>query len=230
MCGIAGFVSPRRQPRAVLEAMNASICHRGPDDAGVWVASPAARDGWTSAEGQIGLSQQRLAILDLSPAGRNPMPNDDETLWITYNGEVYNYLEVRRELESEGFRFRSQTDTEVILKAYERWGTDCLRRFIGMFAFAIWDSRRRVALRRARPARHQALLLSVERRRVRLRLRAQGAPLPPRVRRRDRPRRARPVPAVPVRAEPALHLPRRLEASAGPLPGGEKIEFNQILK
>ena len=143
MCGIAGFVSPRRQPRAVLEAMNASICHRGPDDAGVWVSSPAARDGWTSAEGQIGLSQQRLAILDLSHAGRNPMPNDDETLWITYNGEVYNYLEVRRELESEGFRFRSQTDTEVILKAYERWGADCLRRFIGMFAFAIWDSRRR---------------------------------------------------------------------------------------
>jgi len=144
MCGIAGFVSPRRQPRAVLEAMNQSICHRGPDDAGVWVSSPAGRNGWTSAEGQIGLSQQRLAILDLSPAGRNPMPNDDETLWITYNGEVYNYLEVRRELESEGFRFRSQTDTEVILKAYERWGADCLRRFIGMFAFAIWDARRRV--------------------------------------------------------------------------------------
>ncbi|HEY6049983.1 MAG TPA: asparagine synthase (glutamine-hydrolyzing), partial [Thermoanaerobaculia bacterium] len=118
--------------------------HRGPDDAGVWVSSSAARDGWTAAEGQIGLSQQRLAILDLSPAGRNPMPNDDETLWITYNGEVYNYREVRRELESEGFRFRSQTDTEVILKAYERWGRDCLHRFIGMFAFAIWDARRRV--------------------------------------------------------------------------------------
>src|SRR3982074_1364353 len=143
MCGIAGFVSRGRLPRTLLASLNASICHRGPDDAGVWVSSPAARDGWTADEGQIGLSQQRLPVLDLSPAGRNPMPNDDETLWITYNGEVYNYREVRRDLEAEGFRFRSQTDTEVILKAYERWGKDCLRRFIGMFAFAIWDARRR---------------------------------------------------------------------------------------
>jgi asparagine synthase (glutamine-hydrolysing) len=144
MCGIAGFASSRPLGRPLLAAMNATLRHRGPDDEGVWVAGPSARDGWTNASGEIGLAQRRLSIIDLSPAGHGPMPNDDGTLWITYNGEVYNFREVRAELESAGFRFRSQTDTEVVLNAYEKWGRDCLQRFVGMFAFAIWDSRRRV--------------------------------------------------------------------------------------
>ena len=125
--------------------MNATLRHRGPDHEGLWLTVPGGRgDGWSAAEGKVGLSQRRLSIIDLSPAGRNPMSNDDGTLWITYNGEVYNFREIRRELEGHGFRFRSQTDTEVILKAYEKWGRECLHRFVGMFAFAIWDSRRRV--------------------------------------------------------------------------------------
>jgi asparagine synthase (glutamine-hydrolysing) len=143
MCGIAGFCGERPLPRSLLAAMNATIRHRGPDDEGVWIAGPAARGGWTNSSGEIGLAQRRLSIIDLSPAGHGPMANDDESLWITYNGEVYNFREIRRELESAGFRFRSQTDTEVVLKAYEKWGVECLRRFVGMFAFAIWDARRR---------------------------------------------------------------------------------------
>lgn len=123
--------------------MNATLRHRGPDDEGVWLWGPENGDGWKAPSGNVGLAQRRLSILDLSSAGRNPMPNDDRTLWITYNGEVYNFREIRAELESAGFRFRSQTDTEVILKAYEKWGTECVRRFIGMFAFSIWDARRR---------------------------------------------------------------------------------------
>ncbi|MEO8431549.1 MAG: asparagine synthase (glutamine-hydrolyzing) [Acidobacteriota bacterium] len=145
MCGITGFVSREPLSRGLLAAMNETLRHRGPDDAGVWLspASTVARDGSKRTEGEVGLAQQRLAILDLSPAGHNPMANDDGSLWITYNGEVFNFLEVRRDLEAAGFRFRSGTDTEVILKAYEKWGRACLDRFVGMFAFAIWDSKRR---------------------------------------------------------------------------------------
>jgi asparagine synthase (glutamine-hydrolysing) len=151
MCGIAGFCGERPLPRSLLAAMNATIRHRGPDDEGVWIAGPAARGGWANASGEVGLAQQRLSIIDLSPAGHGPMPNDDESLWITYNGEVYNFKEIRRELEAAGFRFRSQTDTEVVLKAYEKWGVDCLERLAGMFAFAIWDARaRRLFLARDR--------------------------------------------------------------------------------
>src|SRR6266542_4885269 len=144
MCGIAGFSSERPLPRSLLEAMNERIRHRGPDDEGIWVAGRTALGGWTNASGKVGLAQRRLSIIDLSPAGRAPMANDDETLWITYNGEVYNFREIRKVLEASGFRFRSQTDTEVVLKAYEKWGRECLQRFVGMFAFAIWDSRRRI--------------------------------------------------------------------------------------
>ncbi|MEP6802661.1 MAG: asparagine synthase (glutamine-hydrolyzing) [Acidobacteriota bacterium] len=144
MCGITGFVSPRPLPRRLLTAMNATLQHRGPDDEGEGLWGGDGVDPKTAESGRVGLAQKRLSILDLSPAGRNPMANDDRTLWITYNGEVYNFREIRSELEGFGFRFRSQTDTEVILKAYEKWGRDCVHRFIGMFAFAIWDSRRRV--------------------------------------------------------------------------------------
>src|SRR6202162_6282403 len=151
MCGIAGFSSERPLPRSLLAAMNETIRHRGPDDEGGWVAGPAARGGWTNSSGEIGLAQRRLSIIDLSPAGRGPMPNDDESLWITYNGEVYNFREIRKELEAAGFRFHSQTDTEVVLHAYEKWGVECLDRFVGMFAFGIWDARqRRLVLARDR--------------------------------------------------------------------------------
>ena len=145
MCGIAGLwdhagpavASGHRQ----VEAMAAALAHRGPDHRGVW-ADPSCG---------VALAQARLAVLDLSPAGNGPMPWRDERYWITYNGEVYNFIELRRELESEGCRFRSTSDAEVVLAAFERWGAGCLERFIGMFAFAIWDaSERRLFLARDR--------------------------------------------------------------------------------
>src|SRR5262245_18402164 len=106
--------------------------HRGPDDGGVWIA----------ADGRAGLASRRLAIRDLSPAGHMPMGNDGGTVWISYNGEVYNADELRTELERDGARFRSQSDTEVILRGYEAWGDGVVERLRGMFAFGILDHRR----------------------------------------------------------------------------------------
>ena len=129
MCGIAGFINIGDRER-LLSANNA-IAHRGPDDAGIeWFETMRS-----------GLGHRRLSIIDLSAAGHQPMCNDGGTLWITYNGEIYNYQSIREELRAKGFSFRSQSDTEVILKAYEVWGTDCLQKLNGMFAFAIFDTK-----------------------------------------------------------------------------------------
>jgi asparagine synthase (glutamine-hydrolysing) len=135
MCGIAGHVCLTGRPSilASAQAMADSLRHRGPDDCGVWASS----------DGGVALSQRRLSIIDLSPLGRNPMPWDGGRLWITFNGEIYNFLELREELQRAGHRFRSQTDTEVILAAYDQWGTDAITRLVGMFAFGLWDSARR---------------------------------------------------------------------------------------
>ncbi len=136
MCGFVGsLAAPSAVSREAIEHATALLAHRGPDDSGVMC---------TSAPGlEIMLGARRLAILDLSPAGHQPM-NDPETgNWIAYNGEVYNFREIRRRLESQGVVFRSQTDTEVVLKAYGQWGQDCVRQFRGMFAFAIWDAHRK---------------------------------------------------------------------------------------
>lgn len=128
MCGVAGIFG-QGWKRAQLEAMVARQHHRGPDAEGVYVSST----------GMAGLGHNRLSIIDLSPAGRQPMCNSDARLWIVFNGEIYNYRELRAELDD--YPYRSQTDTEVILAAYERWGEACLEHFIGMFAFLIWDER-----------------------------------------------------------------------------------------
>ena len=107
------------------------MLHRGPDDAGEW---------W-SVDGRVGLAQRRLAIIDLSPAGHQPMHDASGTLSIVFNGEIYNFADLREELIAKGHSFRSHSDTEVILAAYSEWGTDCLSRFNGMFAFALFDAR-----------------------------------------------------------------------------------------
>jgi len=138
MCGIAGLVqltAGKRISGATSRARAMADCmsHRGPDDAGVW----------ESADGSVALSHRRLSIVDLSPLGRNPMAWDNGRLWITFNGEIYNFRELRQELEAAGYRFRSHTDTEVMLAAYDRWGIDSVQRFAGMFAFAIWDEPKR---------------------------------------------------------------------------------------
>ncbi|CAI4033174.1 Asparagine synthetase (glutamine-hydrolyzing) [Nitrospira tepida] len=157
MCGIAGMFRFDRTPLDVklLEAMTRSLAHRGPDEEGyVLLASdgkskPVAVVNSLSnsvreipPEYGVGLGHRRLAVLDLSPLGRQPMASEDGLIWITYNGEVYNYLEIRRELMALGRRFRSVTDTEVVLQAYEEWGIPCLERLNGMFAFAVWDGGR----------------------------------------------------------------------------------------
>ncbi len=130
MCGIAGklyFDPARAVEPALLERMGAILAHRGPDDAGV------------HCEGPLGLVSRRLAIIDLSPGGHQPMASADGRLWITYNGEIYNHIELRADLERQGVVFRSRSDTEVILALYARHGPACVRFLRGMFAFAIWD-------------------------------------------------------------------------------------------
>jgi asparagine synthase (glutamine-hydrolysing) len=133
MCGIAGLVRLDGKTVApeLLAAMNASMAHRGPDDEGSW------------SDGPVGLANRRLAIIDLSEAGHQPMTNEAGDLVITYTGELYNFRELRARLEEAGHRFRSRSDTEVIVHAYEEWGAACLDRFNGHFAFAIWDARTR---------------------------------------------------------------------------------------
>ncbi|MBD0329901.1 MAG: asparagine synthase (glutamine-hydrolyzing) [Thermoleophilia bacterium] len=133
MCGIAGILDLYGRPVAAaeLQAMSDVIRHRGPDDEGRWV------------DETVGLANRRLAIIDLSPAGRQPMANEDGSVLVAYNGEIYNYLELVPLLEARGHRFHSRTDTEVLVHAYEEWGPACVHRLNGMFAFAIWDARRR---------------------------------------------------------------------------------------
>ena len=145
MCGISGIVSDRAEVGSLdrVVAMALEQRHRGPDDSGAFLD--------TARSPYAGLSHRRLSIIDLSAAGRQPMTNEDGSLWLSYNGEIYNHALIRRELESKGHRYRSHTDSESILHAYEEWGDACVQRFRGMFAFAIWDTpRRRLLLARDR--------------------------------------------------------------------------------
>ncbi len=131
MCGIAGqYCFTGNEPdRELLARMSEQLIHRGPDGVG------------TVIRGCVGLVHRRLAIIDLTDEGLQPMTNEDGTLWLVYNGEIYNYVELREELIGKGHHFHSQSDTEVILHSYEEWGTGCLQRFNGMWAFALWDER-----------------------------------------------------------------------------------------
>src|SRR5579862_9412434 len=136
MCGIAGIL--RRDKDAAREAaraMNAAQTHRGPDDEGI--------ESFATRNGTLALGHRRLSIVDLSPAGHMPMQNPGTGDWIVFCGEIYNFLELRAELEGMGDAFRSRTDTEVILKAYERWGEACFEKLCGMFALAIYSSARK---------------------------------------------------------------------------------------
>jgi len=137
MCGISGklYFDPKRPVEyRALERMNAVLAHRGPDDAGVYCAGP------------VGLAHRRLSIIDLSPAGHQPMSNEDGTIWITFNGEIYNFPDLREDLIRRGHRFRSKTDAETVVHLYEEDGPACVRALRGMFAFAIWDARTRTML------------------------------------------------------------------------------------
>jgi asparagine synthase (glutamine-hydrolysing) len=153
MCGIAGIVALEGFAPALLIGMTNLVKYRGPDGFGYAffnVHSNSSGECLHNREGypdlqkpSLGLGARRLAILDLSESGNQPMEIENKALWITYNGEVYNYLEIRKELEGMGHSFRTHTDTEVILRAYLQWGASCVTRFNGMWAFAIWDRNQR---------------------------------------------------------------------------------------
>ncbi|MFH0846722.1 MAG: asparagine synthase (glutamine-hydrolyzing) [Chloroflexota bacterium] len=136
VCGICGVLSYEGNAFEVtgelIAAMRDSMVHRGPDDAGLYISS----------DKKLGLGHRRLSILDLSAAGHQPMCNEDGTVWIVFNGEIYNQKELRQGLELRGHRFKSRTDTETVIHLYEEKGKDCVQDLDGMFAFAIWDSRR----------------------------------------------------------------------------------------
>ena len=132
MCGITGLINLNGAPVSpvILKKMTDVIAHRGPDGEGQWI------------EANIGLGHRRLSIIDLSPAGHQPMISTDHRYVLSYNGEIYNYRELRTELEAAGYWFRSKTDSEVVLHALAHWGTDALLRFNGMFALALWDRKK----------------------------------------------------------------------------------------
>src|SRR5919202_4950766 len=126
MCGIAGLLSPsgsKEKIENLIQRMQKVLRHRGPDDQGIYI----------STDRQAALAHTRLSILDLSPAGHQPMSTADGRYWITFNGEIYNFQELRHTLISQGEKFHSQTDTEVILKLYQRLGADCVNHLRGMF-------------------------------------------------------------------------------------------------
>jgi len=131
MCGICGIVGPADE--ITIENMTASLAHRGPDDRGVEVFKSQG----------VALGHRRLSILDLSSLGHQPMTDSTGRFWITYNGEIYNYQDVRAQLAAKGYQFKSNCDTEVLVCAYKEWGAECLQKMNGMFAFAIWDKANR---------------------------------------------------------------------------------------
>ncbi|HUT84170.1 MAG TPA: asparagine synthase (glutamine-hydrolyzing), partial [Thermodesulfobacteriota bacterium] len=139
MCGVVGALSFQQGSFTVTKSyivkMRDTMVHRGPDGAGVWVDN----------DGRVGLGHRRLAIIDLSESAAQPMCNEDGTLWLSFNGEIYNHRDLRKELSECGIhRWKTDhSDTEVVIHAFEQWGIDCLHRFRGMFAFALWDANRR---------------------------------------------------------------------------------------
>ncbi len=149
MCGICGqynFGSSEPVRRSDIEAMTNAMVHRGPDDEGHYIAGP------------LGLGFRRLSIIDLA-GGHQPMSDEQESVWVVFNGEIYNFLELREELQSHGHVFRTKCDTEVIVHGYKQWGDEVLNRLNGMFGLAIWDTRPSSSGSGARSVRNQAAVL-----------------------------------------------------------------------
>lgn len=160
MCGIAGYFSSNFQDGKTIFSLTNAIKHRGPDDEGYLAVNTYSSQiyeliGDDSVVGgkhisdfdkkaNLYLGHRRLSIIDPTPAGHQPMSNDDKTIWIVFNGEIYNYIEIRDELKSKGYVFKTATDTEVIIKSYEEWGFDCLQKFNGMWAFVIYDKEKQI--------------------------------------------------------------------------------------
>lgn len=157
MCAIYGYTSSKeRAEPEILRRMGRTLAHRGPDDSGETIQN--------APEMSIALGHKRLSIIDLSRAGRQPMSNEDGTIWLTLNGEIYNFQELRKELNHKGHRFSSRSDSEIVIHLYEELGVACLEKLEGMFAFALWDANRRILLlardRFGKKPLHYALLES----------------------------------------------------------------------
>jgi asparagine synthase (glutamine-hydrolysing) len=133
MCGICGKINLNNEPvdEVLLKSMTSCLSHRGPDDEGIYIKN------------NVGLGHRRLSIIDLSPLAHQPMSNEDGTIWIVYNGEIYNFIDLREDLIKKGHVFRSKSDTEAIIHSYEEYGIECLKYLRGMFAFALWDEKDR---------------------------------------------------------------------------------------
>lgn len=160
MCGIAGFFNSTFDDNKTITLMTNALRHRGPDDEGYIAVNTETLKiteliGNDSVVGGVNindfkeranlfLGHRRLSIIDPTPAGHQPMANDNNSIWIIFNGEVYNYIEIRQELKNKGYHFKTSCDTEVIIKAYEEWGFECLHRFNGMWAFVIYDKRKNI--------------------------------------------------------------------------------------
>jgi asparagine synthase (glutamine-hydrolysing) len=134
MCGICGFLNKKSLSSEVLWRMTDTVSHRGPDDKGIYLSKAKC----------IGLGHRRLSIIDLTETGHQPMSNERGDIRIVFNGEIYNYQELREELQKKGHKFKGRSDTEVILHSYEQWSEECPNKFNGMFAFAIWDERKKM--------------------------------------------------------------------------------------
>ncbi len=153
MCGITGIIDPSSSSpeiAAVLKCMNDAIRHRGPDDEGTFL------------DDRVGLAMRRLSIIDLD-GGQQPIFNEDRSVVVVFNGEIYNYRELTAELQQQGHTFRTQSDTEVLVHLYEQYGMNCVDHLRGMFAFAIWDQTAAATAGRSRSSGHQAAVLSVGR-------------------------------------------------------------------
>jgi asparagine synthase (glutamine-hydrolysing) len=143
MCGICGKIRTDGKPvdEDLIRRMTSVITHRGPDDEGIYISPAGAnqRNGFC-----VGLGHRRLSIIDLTEAGRQPMSNEDKTVWMVFNGEIYNFLSLTKELEGRGHRFSSRSDGETIIHLYEEEGIDAVKKLVGMFAFAIWDEKKQI--------------------------------------------------------------------------------------
>ena len=136
MCGICGIYyqdQRRRVESSTLSEMNAQIVHRGPDDDGFFY------------DGNVGLAMRRLSIIDVK-TGHQPLTNETSDIWIVFNGEIYNHLELRAQMEERGHRYRTKSDTETVVHLYEEYGRDCVKHLRGMFAFAIWDDKKQESI------------------------------------------------------------------------------------
>ena len=143
MCGICGIINFNGKPisQNLIQQMNNTLIHRGPDDEGYYFSQRLGSSGQHIGDRpSVALAHRRLSIIDLD-TGHQPISNEDGTVWIVFNGEIYNFIELRKNLIKKGHRFRTKSDTEVIIHAYEEYGTNCLKHFIGMFIFALWDEK-----------------------------------------------------------------------------------------